>query len=249
MDKNNKNKIRILRMKDSTDNSTIKKKQIFDAPMRLGIVGGSGSGKTSILSLLLLDPLKQFYRDLFLPENIFIFSGSLKTDNKIHSLVKALQIPQSNLFDDYNDSVILSIYEMIEDRIAQTKGKKDHSLFIFDDLSFSKNIRNKRNNALGKLYLNGRKNLVSTIFVAQKYNQIPPDVRINLSGLILYSVPTSELEMVVNDHNFLHTKKEFYTMFRDNVKERFHFMVINYSNDFNNLYLDKEFNSINPEKR
>ena len=28
MDKNNKNKIRILRMKDSTDNSTIKKKQI-----------------------------------------------------------------------------------------------------------------------------------------------------------------------------------------------------------------------------
>lgn len=245
MEKNyNKKRFRILRMKDSTDSSVIKKSHIFDVPFRLGIVGGSGSGKTSLLSLLLLDPLKQFYRDIFEPENIFIFSGSLKTDNKLNALIKSLDIPDSNLFDDYDDNVILAIYEMIEDRIASTKGKQDHSLFIFDDLSFSNKIRSKRNNALGKLYLNGRKNMVSTIFVAQKYTQITPDVRVNLSGLILYNVPKSELEVVERDHNFKKNKKEFYDMFRTHVKEKFHFMVINYSNSYDGLYLDKEFNTI-----
>ena len=243
-----KTKIRILRMKDTTDNSVIKKSKIFDVPFRLGIVGGSGSGKTSLLSLLILDPLKQFYKDIWEPENIFIFSGSMKTDNKIHSIVKAMDIPDSNLFEDYDDHIINVIYEMIEDRIAANKGKKqEHSLFIFDDLSFSTKIRSKRNNALGKLYLNGRKNLVSTVFMSQKYLQIPPDVRVNLSGLILYAVPTSELEAVTADHNFLRSKRAFYQMFRTHVTEKFHFMVINYSNKYENLYMDKEFNSIMPK--
>tara|TARA_R110000824_G_scaffold42883_1_gene125632 strand:- start:623 stop:1387 length:765 start_codon:yes stop_codon:yes gene_type:complete len=247
----NKKKFRILRMKDKTDKSVIKKSKIFDVPMRLGIVGGTGSGKTNIIGMLLADPLKQFYRDVWAGEDIYIFSGSAKTDNKMHSIIKALDIPSSNIFNDYDDDVVNIIYEEIEDRIADIKGNKKnpHHLFIFDDLSFSHSIRSKRNNALGRLFLNGRKNNCSVWYIAQKYNQILPAVRVNLSGLILFNVPTSELEMVEKDHNFLANRKEFYKMFRDNVKEKHDFLVVNYSNNFDEMYLDKNFIEIPHTKK
>ena len=237
----NKKQFRILQMKDNSDKSVIKKKTIFDVPLRLGIVGNSGSGKTNLLATIILDPLNQFYKDVYLPENIYVFSGSLKTDNKIQGIIKALDIPSSNTFDEYDDNIVNLLYEEIEDRVASTKGKQDHSLFIFDDLSYSNSIRNKRNNALGRLFLNGRKNQISTIFVSQRYNQILPSVRINLSGLVLFNMPTSELEMVERDHNFLSNRKSFYTMIRNNLKERHDFIVINYSNKFAEIYLDKNF--------
>ena len=54
-------------------------------------------------------------------------------------------------------------------------------------------------------------------------------------------MPTSELEMVERDHNFLSNRKSFYTMVRNNLKERHDFIVINYSNKFAEIYLDKNF--------
>ena len=237
----NKKQFRILQMKDNSDKSVIKKKTIFDVPLRLGIVGNSGSGKTNLLATIILDPLNQFYKDVYLPENIYVFSGSIKTDNKIQGIIKALDIPSSNTFDEYDDNIVNLLYEEIEDRVASTKGKQDHSLFVFDDLSYSNSIRNKRNNALGRLFLNGRKNQISTIFVSQRYNQFLPSVRVNLTGLVMFNMPTSELEMVERDHNFLPNRKSFYTMIRNNLKERHDFIVINYSNKFAEIYLDKNF--------
>lgn len=239
-----KKQYRILQMKDKSDKSVIKKSTIFDVPFRIGIVGNSGSGKTNLLATLILDPEKTFYRDLFEPENIYIFSGSLKTDNKMKGIIKALDIPESNTFSDYDDDIVNLIYEEIEERIAQTKGKQEHSLFIFDDLSYSHSIRDKRNNAIGRLFLNGRKNQISTIFVAQRYNQILPAVRVNLTGLVMFNMPTSELEMVERDHNFLPNRKTFYKLVRENLEERHDFIIVNYSNKFNDLYLDKNFQTI-----
>ena len=243
----NKKQFKILQMKDSSDKAVIKKKLIFDVPIRLGIVGNSGSGKTNFLASIILDPLNQFYKDVWDAENIFVFSGSLKTDNKIQGIIKALDVPDSNTFDEYDDDIVNLLYEEIEDRVATTtakKGKQEHSLFIFDDLSYSNSIRNKRNNALGRLFLNGRKNHISTIFVAQRYNQILPAVRINLTGLVIFNMPTSELEMVERDHNFKENRKSFYKMVRNNLKERHDFLIINYSNNFAEMYLDKSFKSL-----
>ena len=229
----------ILIMKDSGDSRVKKKNLIFDVPFRLAIVGGSGSGKTSLLSLLLIDPKKEFYNNHFLGENIYIFSGSYKTDFKVKKIVEVLEVPDSNIFTSYDDDILGVLYDEIEERIKNKEYA--HSLFIYDDLSYSSDIRAKRNNNLGKLYQNGRKNLVSSIFISQKYSSILPAVRVNLSGLILYQVPFSELESVARDHNFLKSNKNFYEMFRDNVEEKHEMIVINYSNSFKHLYLDKNF--------
>lgn len=84
--------LKILRMKDTSDNYVIKKKDIFDLPARLIISGASGMGKTSILGNLILR--ENAYRKDFEPENIFIFSGSLKGDIKIKTMIKELDIPE-----------------------------------------------------------------------------------------------------------------------------------------------------------
>lgn len=57
-----------------------------------------------------------------------------------------------------------------------------------------------------------------------------------------------QLERVENDHNYLDSKKAFYNMFRDNVKEKHDFLVINHTNKFKELYLDKDFNVIDTSK-
>jgi len=251
---NNVNKLnkrkKILKMKDPTDKSVIKRNDgLFDVPFRIACVGGSGTGKTNLLTNLILDPLKEFYRDVWLPENIYLFSGSYKTDTKMQLLVKCLGIESSNIFLDYDDDVVNTIYDDIEERLENLdKGEKMfHSLFIFDDLSFSHSIRSKRNNALGRLYLNGRKNQISSIFIAQAYTQIPKPIRMsNLTGLILYNMPNRELEEVEREHNFMKNKKMFFEIFRDTVgEERHNFFVINYSNKLADMYLDKNFEKIN----
>lgn len=69
--------MKILKMKDKSDNFTIKKEHTFSLPMRLLAIGRTGCGKSSTaLGNLLLR--KEFYRNDFKPENIYIFSGSLK---------------------------------------------------------------------------------------------------------------------------------------------------------------------------
>ena len=136
---NNVNKLnkrkKILKMKDPTDKSVIKRNDgLFDVPFRIGFVGGSGTGKTNLLTNLILDPLKEFYRDVWLPENIYLFSGSYKTDTKMQLLVKCLGIESSNIFLDYDDDVVNTIYDDIEERLIEYSAQNSRSVFV--DLIF-----------------------------------------------------------------------------------------------------------------
>ena len=59
---------KVFKMKDISDNFTIKKDDIPSLPMRMLAIGRTGCGKSSIaLGNLLLRP--EFYRDDYLPEN------------------------------------------------------------------------------------------------------------------------------------------------------------------------------------
>ena len=51
----NKNTKRIKKIKDIFDQSIVTKKNLFDLPFRIGLIGRSGSGKTNILINLLND--------------------------------------------------------------------------------------------------------------------------------------------------------------------------------------------------
>jgi hypothetical protein len=246
------NKLKILKMRDTTDSNVTKKKNIFDLPMRLLIISKSGDGKSSYLGNLLLR--KEFYRDDFLPENIFIFTGSKHGDKKLKTIIDELDIEDSNVVDGYDEDYLEMVYEMlvenynekIEDKV---KDKKElNSLIIFDDLAFNSSFKDKgKVDMIRKLFMNGRKYNISVIIISQKYSSVSTSIRENATGLIIGKSSNKQVELIEADHNYLKSgKKDFIKIFREATDQPYSKFIINFSNhpeiyqnqDFEPLSLD-----------
>ena len=72
-------------------------------------------------------------------------------------------------------------------------------------------------------------------------------IRSNASAIFAFNTNLQSLESIEADNNYLSNKKDFYQMFRDNVKTKFDFLCINYSNPYSELYLDSNFEVIDTE--
>ena len=236
-------KIEILKVKDDAERYYTKKKQIFDLPMKLAIIGASQrSGKTNwIINALGRDKL---YGKDFKPENIYIFSPSLKS-NKWQRFIEAKEIPEENLFDSLNEGELEALYEDVESEYYEAiddKKRPANKIVIFDDLGFGGALRGKSKfSIIDKLVMNGRHFNLSSAFLVQSYKQLTPDVRGNISGLVVFNLSTRELESIVHEHNYLESSKAFMKMFRATTKKKHSNFIINYSNDPANLYMDKNF--------
>jgi hypothetical protein len=237
---------KIYKVKDIKENHFIKKDKIFNLPFRVLIVGKSMlSGKSNIVVNLLLRD--DFYLNDFEPENIFIISPSLKTDEKLKKVVAVKDIPSSNLFDEYDEDVLDALYELIKEdynNAIDNSEEPTHKLIIFDDMSFGGKLKDKRNGFMAKLFCNGRHLLINTIVTSQKYSDILTTCRENATGLILFTCSNKQLELIEADHNIMKNKKEFHDMFRTATEQPHSFLVINYSNDKKEMYQDSNFDPI-----
>ena len=236
-------KIEILKVKDDAEKYYTKKKQIFDLPMKLAIIGASQrSGKTNwIINALGRDKL---YGKDFKPENIYIFSPSLNS-NKWQRFIEAKEIPEENLFSELDEGELEALYEDVEEEYYEAvddKKRPPNKIVIFDDLGFGGALRGKSKfSIIDKLVMNGRHFNLSSAFLVQSYKQLTPDVRGNISGLVVFNLSTRELESVVHEHNYLESSKAFMKMFRATTKKKHSNFIINYSNDPEHLYMDKNF--------
>lgn len=239
-------KLKILKMKDSTDSNVTKKKNIFDLPMRLLIISKSGDGKSSYLGNLLLRP--EFYRDDFLPENCFIFTGSKQGDKKLKTIIDELDIEDSNVVDGYDEDYLSMIYSMLVDNYNEkiedkVNDKKElNSLIIFDDLSFNNSFKDKgKNDMIRKLFMNGRKYSISVVVISQKYSSVSTSIRENASGLIIGKSSNKQVDLIADDHSYIRSgKKDFIKLFRDATDEPYSKFIINFSNH-PNIYQNQDF--------
>ena len=213
-------KILIHKVKDSAEKYYTKKAQLFDLPAKVAVVGASQrSGKTNWIINALGKP--NMYSKDFLPENIYIFSPSLKS-NKWVRFIK----------DEYNEAV-------------RENRKPANKVIVFDDLGFGGSLRGKSKfGVMDALVMNGRHYNLSTFFLVQSYKQLSPDVRGNLSGLVVFNVSTRELDQIVYEHNYLPSSKDFMKLFRDTTKKKHSYFVINYSNDTQDIYMDSNFRPV-----
>ncbi len=243
--------IEIYKVKDKSEKHYTKKGDMFDLPMRLLVVGKSHlSGKTNLLTNLLLQEDERLYRNNFKGENIFVFSGSLGTDKKLDKIITQLEIPESNLFSQFDEDTLEALLDITkenyDDAIAEGE-KPEHTLFILDDMSFGGNLKKHKNGSIARLFSNGRHTLCSCFLTSQKYADILTGARENSSGVILFKCSDRQLETIADDHNFLtQGKKQFKTMFREVTREPHSFMVVNYSNPPEKLYMNKNFKAIGP---
>ena len=236
-------KIQILKVKDDAEKYYTAKSQIFDLPMKIAVIGASQrSGKTNwIINALGRDSL---YGKDFEPENIYIFSPSLNS-SKWKKFIEAKDVPEENLFSDLDEAVLETLYEDVEDEYNNAideKKRPANKIVIFDDLGFGGAMRGRSKfGIVDKLVMNGRHFNLSSAFLIQSYKQISPDVRGNLSGLVVFNLSTRELESIVHEHNYLENSKSFFKMFRKTTKKKHSNFIINYSNDPKDLYMDMNF--------
>jgi hypothetical protein len=231
-------------MIDKSDDYTINKPMIDSLPFRMIICGKSGLGKTSLLGSLLLLP--EFYGKDFKGENIFIFSP-LKNDFKMETIIEQKNIPEENIFTEFDDDILNAIYDNITDdyEMRVKEGLKPiHKIVILDDLSFSGCLKGGLYNSINRFFMNGRKHLASIIITSQKYSQISTGQRSNASSIIFYNSSMKEKELLETDANYLESKSKFMKMLSDNITNKRDFIVVNHSNELKDLYLNKDFETI-----
>jgi len=243
--------IEIYKVRDKSEKNYIKKGDMFDLPMRLLVVGKSFlSGKTNLLTNLLLQDDQRLYKENFKGENIIVFSGSLGIDKKIDKIISQLDVPESNLFPQFDEDTLEALLDITKDNYddAIAEGEKpQHTLFILDDMSFGGNLKKHKNGAIAKLFSNGRHFLSSAILTSQRYADILTASRENASGCILFKCTDRQLDTIAEDHNFLvEGKNQFKKMFREVTREPHSFLVVNYSNNPDKLYMNKNFKAIGP---
>jgi hypothetical protein len=190
---------------------------------------------------------EQFYLNDFEGENIYIISESIHEDKKMKAIIDCKDIPEENLFKKYNEEELNSLFDVLEEEFINNEKqgiKNKHKLWIFDDIAHTGELKSHNYGVLSRVLFRGRHILLSVIFLTQKYSFINTALRVNFSGLILFNTNNQELELVEADHNYLKNKKQFLDMFRDNVSSNHSFLVINYSNPKDEMYMDNLFNKI-----
>jgi len=247
-------KLEILKMRDNAEGNRVSKRSAFDLPMRVLIVGKSQlSGKTNTVGNLMLRPFddtdesgSQFYKNDFDSEDIYIVCPSTLIDHKWASIIKGKQVPDENIMMKYDEEQLTELYEKLEEQYHEKVDageKPTHKLIILDDCSFGGSLKEKMNGILARFACNSRHIMVSVIVTAQKYSDILTTIRENATGMMLYACSNKQMELLHSDVGE-QSKKEFMTMFRKATEKRHSFMVVNYSNDHDERFLDSGFQKL-----
>ena len=240
-----KKSYKILKVRDKNDSYYTPIERLFDLPFRLLINGKSQlSGKTTIILNLLLNPTFG-YDKLFDGDDIYIVSNN-KLDNKLALMADKLDIPEDNRFE-YDEDYLEILYDALEESFLEETmegGKPNNRLIIFDDCGYSGSLKNKQSGIISKMICNGRHLNLSQIYTSQRFSQVSTTLRTNLTGAILFNTSMKELELITEDMNYMTTKKEFVNIFREVTKEPRQFMVVNFSNKPEEMYMNTEFEPI-----
>jgi len=235
---------KIEKMIDRADSLATKKRgNLFDLPMRLLFVAKTGDSKSTTLGNLLLK--EEGYRNDFTAGKIFIFSGSVKGDAKLKTIITELDVPPENVFDGFDKEALEVTYDVMVDDYNELveDGERDrkllNSLFVFDDLAFNDSMKaSGKENTVRKIFMNGRKFLISCIVISQKYSSVGTVLRENASGLIVGKASNKQVDLIEADHNYLKDKRSFKEMFREATDPAFGKLIINFSKP--GLYFNSE---------
>jgi len=242
-------KLNIYKMKDKFDSLKVPMGELFDIPMKLLIVGKSElSGKSNFIGNLLLRD--EFYKNKFEGDNIVIVCPSTNLDYKWNVIIKEHDIPESNIYRQYDEDQLEVLYDLIKEEYhedVEDKKKPKHWCIIFDDISYGGSLKKHKYGIISKLASNGRHLLISTIITAQKYTDVLTGFRENMTGGVFFSCTNKQLESIWTDHGLI-PLKGFSKMFRDITNPKHSFLIINYSNNMKERYMDSDFKPIDVEK-
>ena len=173
-------------------------------PFSMVITGQSGSGKTVLLSNLILD----IYKGCF--SRVFIWSSSIELDPVWTPVKKYIEHdlnvnPEKEkvYFDTFNIEEMQKVLDL-QHKINQFQKKKGYTklfsvLFLIDDFIDQASFA-KHNNLLNALYIKARHYGVSIISSSQKYNGLSTTIRTNSRQLMFFKLRNyKEVESVLDE--------------------------------------------------
>ena len=176
---------------------------------RLCIVGPSNSGKTNTLMNLIEDS-KNFRK---------IYLYAKKLDEPLYEYLidywnkKSKELGEE-LLEYSNDISQVVTPDVLDDSIQ--------NLVIFDDMITEKNL-----NCVKELFIRGRKQNSSIIFISQSYFSIPTEIRINCDYFIFTrGLRGNELIQIAKDHATSVSKDKFKELYAKATRNGFNFFLI-----------------------
>lgn len=182
-------------------------------PLRLPIIAPSGSGKTTLLLNLINEPgsdgKNHFYKDYF-DDRVTIMSPSLCFDDLFKTLPdKVLR----RCWYSYSENVLQDLWDEAKSDVTMNgKHAGNTQLFVLDDLA-QEIYQGGQHSVPGSMFMSVRHVNASIIVTTQKYTKLPPAIRTNNTGLIIFEIHNhKELTSIWDEHGGMLTKPEFFFM-------------------------------------
>lgn len=191
--------------KQPTKNDPYFKNHMIASNSRIGLIGGSGSGKTQFLLNFLERCGPRFF-------DIFIYTTDVD-----EPLMKLLKSKMNDVFITNDINEIPSLKEFVND--------KREKLMVFDDFI---TLGRKELTKLDEYAVAGRKYGFTTIFMVQNYTQMDKTISRNLNYIVLFKLTdTYTLKHILKNHNIFGIKPEqlnFY--YKISTNEKFNFLLL-----------------------
>lgn len=164
----------------------------FTFPSSFLFLGKTQSGKTTLMKRILFKYKKQFSR-------IYVYCPIFNND-----------------YDFINKKFILRDIDKLELLIDAQYKLKEHNknkpiLIVLDDWIGSLDV--KHNKVLSKLATTGRHCSMSTFYLCQFINEIPPVIRQNFNYLVILSISEDAL-INVSSYQDTYTKRDLYKFYQ-----------------------------------
>ena len=207
-------------------------------PLRLILVGSSGSGKTNAIKNICFNYYRKYY------DEIYIWCGSRDDCVEYQRLAKKNKMSEKvNVISSFNLEKIQELYDEIEEDNLYGK-EKSNVLFIYDDRVLS--LQNKyKSNIIDECFIRGRHANISTIISTQRYRLLNPNLRCcNANCIIVFPSNRHELQAIAEEHSNLEEPKIFLQQLQKHLTKRFNFIVIDITKPPNERFRNSKFELI-----
>ena len=156
-------------------------KQLADMPdplpnysgFNMIIAGSSGSGKTTLLYSLMLRKkvkgIRQSYRGIF--DHVYVVSPTM--GSKSMKKDEFSKLPDDQIYRELNMETVMDL----DKRLQRNREEDEHSIVIFDDVGSQLRKSAQVEKKLVQLVQNRRHLFTSTIFIVQKFKDLPTGLR------------------------------------------------------------------------
>ena len=192
---------------------------IPDHPYRILIVGGSGSGKKNAL-LNLINNQPDIYKIYSYAKDPYEDKYQFLIKKRENITLKHFNIPKA--FIEYPNDM----HDVYKNFDHYNPDKENKILIVFDDMIADMINNKKLNSIITELFIRGRKQIISLVFITQSYFKVPKDVRLNTTHFFIMKIPNKrELQQIAINYSSDVNTKDFINIHKKCTDKQYSFLV------------------------